>query len=362
MSGLFSMPMLAFEGISYTAERNAALLFGIAFVVAIIYLLRHPFWGVRLKSLGRMPFAMVFLVITLLFITIAWMDGIAWKDTIPEGKQVPLEAKEPRSMLDRSFAMVVGVPEYEYRARSYSAPMATTEFVDKSIEIKHHHLLGTNKTGYDTLYLILKGIKPAVVIGTLPLVIAIPVALLFGVSAGFFGGRVDDFVVYLYTTLASIPSLLLLIALISALGPGLLQVAFGLGIAGWIGLCRLVRGESLKLREMEYVQAATCLGVSRGKIILRHVIPNLLHIVIITAILAFSGLVLSEAVLAYLGIGLEYSWGGIIDNARAELARTPVIWWNFVFSTLAFFLLVLSVNVVGDVLRDLLDPRTTFED
>ena len=291
---------------------------------------------------------------------VAWLDSVSWQDDVDLASgDVPLEASEPRSLFDRAFSACIGMPEYEYRGRSYSAPLADREFVDESIVVEHRHLLGTNKTGYDSLYLILKGIKPAVVIGTLPLLVAIPLALLFGVTAGFFGGKVDDVVVYFYTTFASIPGLLLLIALISVIGQGFLQIAIGLGVTSWIGLCRLVRGETFKLREMEYVQAARCLGVSAPKIIFRHVIPNLMHIVIITAILAFSGLVVAEAVLAYLGIGLEFSWGGLIDNARAELAREPVIWWNFVFVTFFFFLLVLSVNVVGDALRDVLDPKTS---
>ncbi|MFT5496983.1 MAG: peptide/nickel transport system permease protein, partial [Kiritimatiellia bacterium] len=263
-----------------------------------------------------------------------------------------------RTILDRSFSRVIGMHEKLYKENSYGAPMAKVEFTDADRVLEYKHLMGTSQTGYDTFYRILKGIKPAIVIGTLPLIIAVPLSLLFGVSAGFFGGRVDDFVVYIYTTLASIPGILLLIALIAALGQGLPQIAFGLGVTGWVGLCRLVRGETLKLRELEYVQASTCLGVSRAKIIIRHIIPNLMHIVIITAILAFTGLVLTESVLAYLGIGLDNSWGAIIDEARGELARDPVIWWNLVFASLFLFLLVLCVNVFGDALRDVLDPKT----
>ena len=115
----------------------------------------------------------------------------------------------------------------------------------------------------------------------------------------------------------------------------------------------------MKLRELEYVQAARCLGVPGWKIILRHVVPNLMHIVLITAILAFTGLVLSESVLAYLGLGLDNSWGSIIDSARAEMGREPVIWWNLFFASIALFGLVLSVNVLGDAVRDALDPRIT---
>lgn len=276
--------------------------------------------------------------------------------------KVPLEAQLPRSLLDRLFAKLVGVAEYEYREKSYSAPLAKTDFIDASIPLKFRHLLGTTQTGYDTLYNALKGGKPAVVIGILPLLIAVPLSLLFGISAGFFGKRVDDLVVYVYSTLASIPDLLLLIALITALGHGLPQVAVGLGVTGWIGLCRLVRGETLKLRELEFIQAAICLGMPRWKIIIRHIIPNLAHIVMITSVLAFTGLVLTESILSYLGVGLKHSWGAMIDNARGELARDPIVWWNITSAFMALFILVLAVNVVGDALRDALDPRTVVED
>jgi peptide/nickel transport system permease protein len=290
------------------------------------------------------------------------LDAVSWKDPVQEGREgLTLQATEPRSLLDRAFAVFTGVPEYEYRERSYAAPLADTEFIDTDIQLKHRHLLGTTQTGRDTLYEVLKGCKPAVVIGTLPLLIAVPLAMLIGISAGYFGGRMDDVVVYVYTTLASIPGLLLLIALVTALGRGLPQIAFGLGVTGWIGLCRLVRAESFKLRELEYVQAAVCLAVPTWKIILRHIVPNLMHIVIITSVLAFSGLVLSESVLAYLGLGLENSWGSVIDNARSEISREPPIWWNLMSASTALFLLVLSMNVVGDALRDVLDPRVTSE-
>lgn len=355
--------ILAFKNIAYSTERNVAITLMALAVVGLIRMLRHPFWGVRLRGFVRHPFAIVALVIATSFFAVAWMDAIAWPDSFDAADaSVSLDARAPRSLLDRAFSAVAGVPEYEFRERSYSAPLAKHEFIDTEIALSHRHLLGTTQTGYDTLYRILKGCKPAVVIGVLPLLVAIPLALLFGIGAGFYGGRTDDVVVYLYTTLASIPGLLLMIALITVLGQGLIQISVGLGVTGWIGLCRLVRGETLKLRELEYVEAATCLGVSRARAILRHIIPNLMHIVIITAILAFTGLVLTESVLSYIGIGLEHSWGAMIDHARGELAREPAIWWNLFFASLALFSLVLSVNVAGDALRDILDPRVTTHD
>jgi len=324
----------------------------------------HPFWGRRVRSIFRRPFVLISILLTVFFAGTALIDSISWIDNHdPDGeKQIALQAQQPRSILDRLFSAAVGVPEWEFREKSHSAPLADTQFQKEEVTLKHKHLLGTTIDGRDTFYQVLKGCKPAVIVGTLPLIISIPLALLFGVMGGYFGGRIDDFVVYIYSTLASIPSLLLLFAIIMALGNGIFQVCVGLGVAGWVGLCRLSRGETLKLRELEYVQAAKCLGTSNAKIILRHIIPNLMHIVIITAILAFTGLVLSEAVLSYLGIGLDNSWGGLINNSRNEIARQPAIWWNLVFASTALFLLVLAVNVIGDALRDALDPRISVGD
>ena len=352
------MPVLGvIAGHAIETAVAGVLLAGLA--AAAIALVRHPFWGQRLRLFFRRPFSLLFLAVALLFVVIAWLDAVSWVDKPVDGKTgLSLEAQEPRSIFDRIFARAAGVPEYAYRERSYAAPLARHEFVDKDIALKHRHLLGTTQTGKDTLYQVLKGCKPAVVIGTLPLLIAIPLAMLFGIAGGFFGGRIDDTVVYIYTTLASIPGLLLMMALITVLGQGVLQISIGLGVTGWIGLCRLVRGETLKLREMEYVQAAVCLGVPRWKIILRHIVPNLMHIVLITAIIAFTGLVLTESILSYLGIGLEHSWGAMIDHARGELSREPPIWWNLSFASAALFILVLAVNVIGDTIRDILDPRS----
>ena len=171
----------------------------------------------------------------------------------------------------------------------------------------------------------------------------------------------DDAVFFLISTLAAMPGLLLLIALITVLGRGPVQVCVALGVTGWVGLCRLVRGETLKLRELDYVKAARALGVSDFRILLRHILPNLMHLVIITFVLMFSGLVLAEAVLSWLGIGLEGSWGQMIDQARDELSREPVVWWNLVASATALFVLILAVNRIGDAVRDVLDPRTARE-
>lgn len=227
-----------------------------------------------------------------------------------------------------------------------------------------YHVLGTDKVGNDVLYQALKSVRTALIIGGLTTALAVPFAIFFGVIAGYFGGRIDDIVQYIYTTLSSIPGILLIVAFMLLFGRGLFNLCLIMGIAGWTGLCRLLRGETLKLRELEYVQAANAFGVGRAKIIIRHIVPNLMYIVLISFLLRFSGLVLAEALLSYLQIGVEptrASWGSMINLARMELAREPVVWWNLSAAFIFMVVLVLSANLFGDAVRDALDPRLRTE-
>ena len=194
--------------------------------------------------------------------------------------------------------------------------------------------------------------------GGLTSLVVTPLALLFGMAAGYFGKRVDDAIQYLYTVLDSIPFILLLIAMMMVLGRGIVQMCIALGVTSWVSLCRLSRGETLKHRDREYVRAARALGASHGRILVRHILPNLMPIVIISVTLGISGLVLSEAILSYLQLGVQAgvgSWGNMIDAARMELAREPVIWWNLISASGALFILVLAFNILGDALRDAID-------
>ena len=342
-----------------------------------IAMYRHSFWGPRIKMAFKGCVPRLGLFLAIIFFGIALLDSISWVSNAG-GKEIKAEHSValslPRSLLDRAFSACVGIPEYEFKEQATSSPLAETEFRESDIinpetgektrkkkKLKYKHLMGTNNGGVDTCYAVLKGVRPAVLIGTLPLLITLPIALLFGICAGYFGGRLDDIVVYIYTTLSSIPSLLLLISIVYAMGKDMKAVCIALGVTSWVGLCRLVRGETMKLRELEYIQAAKCLGVPVWKTILRHILPNLTHIILITCILTFTALVLSESILAYLGVGLAGSWGSMIANAKSEIAQDPVIWWNLVFASSALFLLVLAVNIVGDAIRDALDPRSSAE-
>jgi peptide/nickel transport system permease protein len=286
-------------------------------------------------------------------LTLGMLDSVSWVGGGAESSDV-VAAHEARSVIDRVFA---GMQE-----ESFSAPLADVEFYGgRPLRHPGRHLFGTDILGRDVLYLSIKGARVALLIGGLTSVIAIPLALLLGVSAGYYGGRIDDVVFFIMSTLASMPGLLLLIALIMAMGRSTLSVCLALGVTSWVGLCRVTRGETFKLRELDYVQAARALGVSEPRIIFRHVLPNLMHLVIITFVLMFSGLVLTEAILSWLGIGVDGSWGQMIDQARNELSRDPIIWWNITAAGLGLFGLLLAVNFVGDALRDILDPRTLRE-
>jgi len=244
--------------------------------------------------------------------------------------------------------------------------------------ISEYHIFGTDKIGQDVFYQAIKSIRTGLVIGTLTTLFMLPFALVLGTMAGYFHGWIDDIIQYIYTTLSSIPGVLLISASILVLQvyisnhpnlfPTLMQRADArllalciiLGITSWAGLCRLLRGETLKLRELEFIQASHALGVKNRKIILRHIIPNVMHIVIITLVLDFSMLVLAEAILSYVGVGVDpttLSWGNMINSSRLELAREPIVWWPLLASLIFMFLLVLSANLFADAVRDALDPR-----
>jgi peptide/nickel transport system permease protein len=314
---------------------------------------RNELWSRAGRDLlRRRPIAIATIA---LFVSLALLDSISWVGGGRSDEANALEQSRPRSVIDRMFAP-------DFKEKSYSAPLANAEFYGgAALSHPGAHLLGTDILGRDVLHLTLKGARVALLIGGLTSLIVIPLALLMGISAGYFGGRIDDVVFFVVSTLASIPSLLLLIALIMVLGRGPVQVCLAMGVTGWVGFCRIVRGETFKLRELDYVQAARALGVSEFGIILRHILPNLMHLVVITFVLLFSGLVLSEAILSYLGIGIDGSWGQMIDQARDELARDPIVWWNLAAASSALFALILAVNFVGDAVRDILDPKTLGE-
>ncbi|GAA5233732.1 ABC transporter permease [Verticiella sediminum] len=241
-----------------------------------------------------------------------------------------------------------------------------------------YHVLGTDRTGNDVLVQALKSVRTALVIGSLTTIAMLPFAIVFGLAAGYFKGWVDDIIQYIYTTLTSIPGVLLIAACVLMLqvfidthpemfttaaeraDVRLFMLCVILGFTGWAGLCRLLRAEALKLSELEYVQAARAFGVGHWRIIVRHLLPNVMHIVLITVVLEFSSLVLYEAVLSYLGVGVDpsmNSFGSMIDMARTEMSRDPMIWWNLLAAFVFMLALVLAANLFSDAVRDAFDPR-----
>ncbi len=242
----------------------------------------------------------------------------------------------------------------------------------------HYHVLGTDRTGNDVLVQALKSVRTAFVIGMLSTVATLPFALVLGVLAGYFRGWVDEAIQYAYTTLSSVPNVLLIAACILMVqvfldkNPEMFETGVErsdlkifllcaiLGITGWSTLCRLIRGETLKLRELDYVQAATAFGVSHRRIMARHIVPNVMHLVLITTVLSFSDLILYEAVLTYVGVGVDpsmSSFGGMINLARSEMSRDPLVWWSFAAAFGFMVTLVLAANLFADGVRDAFDPR-----
>ena len=326
----------------------AALLIGA--VVLVRRLGRDPAWRQLAGELWRRRRWAV--LAAGVYLLVGGLDSVAWVGGGRGAAHADLVAAyAPRTIVDRLFPL-------DFRERSYSAPLADDEFYGgQALRFPRRHLLGTDILGRDVLLQSLKGVRVALLIGGFSSLLVVPLALAIGMSAGYFGRRVDDAVFFLISTLASIPTLLLLIALVMALGRGTLQVCVALGVTGWVSMARVLRGETLKLRELDYVAAARALGASDWRILTRHILPNLMHLVVITLVLLFSRLVLTEATLSWLGIGVDGSWGQMIDQARDELARDPVIWWNLRAAAVGLFGLILAVNLIGDTVRDVLDPR-----
>lgn len=231
--------------------------------------------------------------------------------------------------------------------------------------------LGTDFFGRSIMEKTLLGAHTSMTLAFLANIIAVPLGMLLGAIAGYYGGRIDDLIVWLYTTLASIPSIILLIAIKFALKDkalfedtryeieldGMVGMVFALSVTSWIGMCRLTRAETMKLREMDYILAARACGRGSFSIMLNHIIPNLLHIGIICFSLGFVGVIKAEVILSYLNLGVPnmQSWGRMIDSARMDIVVDR--WYEVGAAVVAMFIIVLAWSIFGDRLRDALDPR-----
>ena len=218
------------------------------------------------------------------------------------------------------------------------------------------HPMGTDNLGRDVALRLVQGARIAFHVGIMTSLIAIPLGVVLGLLGGYFGGKVDSLVVWLCATVASMPGLLFILAISMVVGQGLAGIYLGIGLTTWVGVCRTIRAEVMKHKAKAYVQAARVLGYSHLRVMFRHILPNVAHIILIQFSIRFPGAVATEVFISFLGIGVqgEPSWGIMINNARLRLWQG--VWWEMTFVTLAIFTLVLVFNHLADYLRDRLDP------
>jgi peptide/nickel transport system permease protein len=219
------------------------------------------------------------------------------------------------------------------------------------------HLLGTDHLGRDILARIVFGARPALLVGFAAVAISGVLGMLSGLVAGYFGGRVDDILMRLADIQLAFPFILLAIAVIGVLGPSLTTIICVIGVSSWVVYARIVRGAALSLREREFVQAAQALGSRDGRILLRHVLPNVFTPWLVVATLDMARVIVIESALSFLGLGVQPptpTWGGMLADGRVYISTA---WWLATFPGLAILITVLGINLFGDGLRDTLDPR-----
>lgn len=272
-------------------------------------------------------------------------------------------------------ACVCEVQSYFGLAQGYKVVDIAAQFAPPSLE----HWFGTDYLGRDVFARTMQGSRTALKVGFVATLISMFIGTVLGMIAGYFGGWVDDFVNWLYSTFASMPTMLFILAFamlvskgflfpgaeellrhlrqVYGVDTGMLAVYLGIGLTGWVSLCKVTRAETLKLREAQFVQAAQLTGVRTRSILFKHIFPNLIHIVIIYATMRFGFAIMTEVIVSYLGLGvsMEPSWGTMISEGQQRLWQG--MWWEVAAATFAIFWVVLPLNLLGDRLRDILDPR-----
>lgn len=305
------------------------------------------------RALCRRPLIRVCLWIIAGFLLVAcYGEGVyryyRFVDRTPSYQQVNLaERYLPPSVFRHPFA----------EARREAQLGGSPHWVWNGVRKLAYRPWGSDNLGRDVLQRTIQGARIAFLVGIVTSLIAIPIGVILGCISGYFGRWVDELIVWLYSTMESIPGLLFILAISMVVGKGLLGVYMGIGLTTWVGLCRLLRAEVMKHRDRPYVMAARSLGYSDWRIIFRHILPNVFHIVIITFSIRFPAAIGTEVFMSFLGIGVqgEPSWGIMISNARLRLWQG--MWWEMTAVTAAILVVVLAFNLVGDALRDALDPR-----
>ncbi len=275
-----------------------------------------------------------------------WYD---WHDRTPPWQKTNMDLRYQPPGFQRLFDRAAWLDS--------SLPSGWTARLRRAVRILGTHPLGTDNLGRDVLQRTLQGARIAFQVGVLTSLIALPIGVLLGALGGYFGGRTDHLVVWIYTTVASMPSILIILAICMVVGRGLAGVYLGIGLTTWVTVCRLVRAEVMKHREQTYVLAVRALGAGHMRTLFRHILPNVVHVVIVVFSLRFPAAIGTEVFISFLGIGVqgEPSWGVMIQGARLRLWQG--MWWELTVVTLCIFAVTLAFNLLGDDLRDALDPR-----
>lgn len=219
------------------------------------------------------------------------------------------------------------------------------------------NIFGTDIFGRSVFQKVVKGTEIAMSVGVVVSIISAVLGVFLGVLAGYFGGWIDDFLMWLYTVIASIPNIILLVSIAYILGKGIFAIFIALSSNFWTDIFLFVRNEVIRHRDREYVQAATALGAGHFRKIFYHILPNIMHVILIKFSMVFQQAIKSEVLLSYLGLGVQNtpSWGRMIDEAKIELMKG--VWWQIFFATTFMFLIVLSFNILSDAIRVSLDPK-----
>ncbi|HVK61059.1 MAG TPA: ABC transporter permease [Bdellovibrionales bacterium] len=279
---------------------------------------RNSLWWDAFRRLKRNKIAMVSLAVIIVYVGIALG---AWTGLLYPG-------------------VGIGDPNYQYQ------------------EFSSQHPFGTDVLGRDVLGRAVHGTATALSVGLIASGISLLIGIVLGAMAGYFGGKVDALIVWLYTTIDSIPYILLIPSLTFVLGRGLINVYIALGVTSWVTLCRLIRGEFIKHKNRDYVMAAEVLGAGHTRKMFRHILPNVTHLAFVQFGLGFVSAIKIEVILSYLGLGVDPrtpSWGIMLDDSKLELARP--FWGNLTAATIFMFGLILSFNLFNEALRDALDPK-----